>query len=216
MTSAAATAAARRCPVVGAAVSRLVGEPLGQAAVPRPLHGPLPRLVDRPDPRSRSASRSTTAARARPRRAGRSAGTGTTPISPSGTTRTSVPRSSRACELAGLAVLITVPLGVALAIGLTRWRGRGAGHVSVRLARPARHARDRHGRRSLPRVPAAAHVRAARDHGAGDRPRHLLAHVRAHHRARTADIDRAGVRGGGAGSRRVRRSRRSASRSCRC
>jgi spermidine/putrescine transport system permease protein len=30
-------------------------------------------------------------------------------------------------RLAGLAVLITVPLGVALAIGLTRWRGRGAG-----------------------------------------------------------------------------------------
>jgi spermidine/putrescine transport system permease protein len=30
-------------------------------------------------------------------------------------------------RLAGFAVLITVPLGVALAIGLTRWRGRGAG-----------------------------------------------------------------------------------------
>ena len=30
-------------------------------------------------------------------------------------------------RLAGLAVLITVPLGVALAIGLTRWRGRAAG-----------------------------------------------------------------------------------------
>ena len=30
-------------------------------------------------------------------------------------------------RLAGLAVVITVPLGVALAIGLTRWRGRGAG-----------------------------------------------------------------------------------------
>ncbi len=30
-------------------------------------------------------------------------------------------------RLAGLAVLITVPLGIALAIGLTRWRGRGAG-----------------------------------------------------------------------------------------
>jgi spermidine/putrescine transport system permease protein len=30
-------------------------------------------------------------------------------------------------KLAGLAVLIAVPLGVALAIGLTRWRGRAAG-----------------------------------------------------------------------------------------
>ena len=30
-------------------------------------------------------------------------------------------------RLAAIAVLITVPLGVALAIGLTRWRGRGAG-----------------------------------------------------------------------------------------
>jgi spermidine/putrescine transport system permease protein len=30
-------------------------------------------------------------------------------------------------RLAGIAVLVTVPLGVALAIGLTRWRGRGSG-----------------------------------------------------------------------------------------
>ena len=30
-------------------------------------------------------------------------------------------------RLAAIAVLLTVPLGVALAIGLTRWRGRGAG-----------------------------------------------------------------------------------------
>ncbi len=30
-------------------------------------------------------------------------------------------------RLAAIAVLVTVPLGVALAIGLTRWRGRGAG-----------------------------------------------------------------------------------------
>jgi spermidine/putrescine transport system permease protein len=30
-------------------------------------------------------------------------------------------------KLAAIAVLVTVPLGVALAIGLTRWRGRGAG-----------------------------------------------------------------------------------------
>jgi spermidine/putrescine transport system permease protein len=30
-------------------------------------------------------------------------------------------------RLAGIAVLVTVPLGVALAVGLTRWRGRGSG-----------------------------------------------------------------------------------------
>ncbi|GIU96141.1 MAG: polyamine ABC transporter permease [Gaiellaceae bacterium] len=30
-------------------------------------------------------------------------------------------------RLAGIAVLVTVPLGTALAIGLTRWRGRGSG-----------------------------------------------------------------------------------------
>ncbi len=30
-------------------------------------------------------------------------------------------------RLAAIAVLVTVPLGVALAIGLTRWKGRGAG-----------------------------------------------------------------------------------------
>jgi spermidine/putrescine transport system permease protein len=33
-------------------------------------------------------------------------------------------------RLAGIAVLVTVPLGVALAIGLTRWRGRGAGSAN--------------------------------------------------------------------------------------
>jgi len=38
-------------------------------------------------------------------------------------------------RLATIAVLVTVPLGVALAIGLTRWRGRGAGQ---RRGRPPR------------------------------------------------------------------------------
>jgi spermidine/putrescine transport system permease protein len=33
-------------------------------------------------------------------------------------------------RLAGIAVLVTVPLGVALAIGLTRWRSRGAGSAN--------------------------------------------------------------------------------------
>ncbi len=33
-------------------------------------------------------------------------------------------------RLAGIAVLVTVPMGVALAIGLTRWRGRGAGSAN--------------------------------------------------------------------------------------
>ena len=33
-------------------------------------------------------------------------------------------------RLAGIAVLVTVPLGVALAIGLTRWRGRGSGSAN--------------------------------------------------------------------------------------
>ena len=44
-------------------------------------------------------------------------------------------------RLSAIAVLIAVPLGVALAIGLTRWRGRGAGtsrFVSARAARDAR------------------------------------------------------------------------------
>lgn len=39
-------------------------------------------------------------------------------------------------RLAGLAILITVPLGVALAIGLTRWRGRGAGTAGYTALAP--------------------------------------------------------------------------------
>ena len=38
--------------------------------------------------------------------------------------------------LAGLAMLIATPLGVALAIGLQRWRGRGAGVSNVMMLLP--------------------------------------------------------------------------------
>ena len=38
--------------------------------------------------------------------------------------------------LAGLAMLIATPLGVALAIGLQRWRGRGAGVSNVLMLLP--------------------------------------------------------------------------------
>ena len=34
-------------------------------------------------------------------------------------------------ELAALAMLIATPLGVALALGLQRWRGRGSGTANV-------------------------------------------------------------------------------------
>ena len=67
-------------------------------------------------------------------------------------------------QLAAIAVAVTVPLGVALAIGLTRWRGRAAGTVEVRLAHPARHAGDRDGRRAVPalRQPADDSSRSGR------------------------------------------------------
>ena len=38
--------------------------------------------------------------------------------------------------LAGLAMLIATPLGVALAIGLQRWRGRGSGVSNVLMLLP--------------------------------------------------------------------------------
>ena len=165
---------------------------------------------------SRSASRSTRAGRARPPRAGRFAGTRAIRTSPSSTTRRCTRRSLQSLRLAGIAVLVTVPLGVALAIGLTRWRGRGAGTsrgVSLAtLVTPE----IVMGTALLLVFVDAPDVHPARHGRAGDRPHHVLARLRRDHRARAAARDRAGVRGGGAGPRRVARSKRSGSRCCRC
>ena len=183
----------------------LAREPVGEAAVPPPLHARSTSRGRSSRSSSRSASRSTRAGRARPRRAGRSAGTGATPTSPSGTTRPAHGALSRASRLAAIAVALTVPLGVALAIGahaLARPRRRRRRAASRSLT--ARDARDRHGRRAPPRLRQPSDVHPARD----DRRRRSgtsrsRSSFVAHHRARAPALDRAGVRGGRARPRRV-------------
>ena len=76
-------------------------------------------------------------------------------------------------------------------------------NVTCRLARDARHARDRHGDGAAPRLRPPADVRPARNRRAGDRAHHLLARLRRDHRPRPAARDRAAVRGGRSRPRRV-------------
>ena len=105
---------------------RFVGEPVGEAALPRPLHGALPRLVDRPDPHRDPllVQRGPVALDLQ----GWSLRwyTGDPDLSVLHDTELSS-ALLQSLRLAAIAVLVTVPLGLALAIGLTRWRGRGAG-----------------------------------------------------------------------------------------
>ena len=62
-------------------------------------------------------------------------------------------------KLALLAVIVTVPLGAALALGVTRWRARTAG-ANRTVAVPAGHPRDRDGRLAPARLREPAHLRA--------------------------------------------------------
>ena len=118
-------------------------------------------------------------------------------------------------KLAGLDMLIAVPLGVGLAIGLTRWRGFGAQAGELPDAVPARHARDRDGGVAAPRLRHALQG-PARDDGAGARSGDLLDLVRRARRPEPPALDRPRVRGGGARSRRLRASARCGSCCCRC
>ena len=61
-------------------------------------------------------------------------------------------------KLAAWDVLIAVPIGVILALGLARWRARGSGGVELPDAVPAGHARDRDGRVAAAAVHPALHV----------------------------------------------------------
>ena len=88
---------------------------------------------------------STPAARAASGRASRSAGGGATPRSRSSTTPALHMRSSTASCSPALDMLIATPLGVLLALGLARWRGRGSGVANSLMLDPAGDARDRHG-----------------------------------------------------------------------
>ena len=45
-------------------------------------------------------------------------------------------RSSTRCSSAVICVLVATPLGVALALGLQRWRGRGGGTVNTLMLLP--------------------------------------------------------------------------------
>ena len=103
-------------------------------------------------------------------------------------------------------VLIATPLGVALALGLQRWRGPGGGTINTRDAAAARDARDRDGRGAAAALPPGAARDRARLDGAGDRAGDVHALVRRRDRARSARLDRQGLRGG------RRRPRRAAAR----
>ena len=144
---------------------------VGEAALP--LGGRWPRISFGRLCRSssRSASRSTRAARARRPRAvdalvlGRpDLSVAARPDAASGAFSKPQARRTRHPDLA--------PLGVALALGLTRWRGRGAGSARFVTLFPLVDARDRDGRRALPRFQPPCSRRAA-----SARPRRLLGHV---------------------------------------
>ena len=75
--------------------------------------------------------------------------------------------------------------------------GSRGGDVARRLPRDARHAGDRDGNGAPARVRPRPDVHPARHDRAGDRPHHLLARLRRHHRPRATARDRARVRGGG-------------------
>ena len=128
------------------------------------ITGALHPLVDHPVADRDRCSPSTTAARGRPGRASRSAGSRARPAA-----SCTIRRCSDALEhtllLAVICVAVAVPLGVALALGLQRWRGRGARHGQHADAAAARDARDRDGRRAAPALPA-------------DLPRHRARHRR--------------------------------------
>ena len=109
-------------------------------------------------------------------------------------------------ELAALDMLIATPLGVLLALGLARWRGRGSGVANGLMLVPL----------VTPEIVMAAslllvftqlalvpftlvHLGTA---GAGGRPGDVLAVLRGRDRPQPAGLDRPGVRGGRPRSRR--------------
>ena len=106
-------------------------------------------------------------------------------------------------RLAGFAIAIAVPLGVALALGITRWRGRAARPANLLALSTLVTPEIVMGSALLTRLRQPAHVHAARDTRPAHGPRHVLAGVRAARRARPSRLDRPGVRGGGHGPRRL-------------
>ena len=176
---------------------------MGEAAVPRALHGALPRLVDRPDPHrdpllvqrgpvpldGPGLVPSLVLGRPGPLRPPR-------PRSPAR-------RSCRACGSPRSPCSSPCRSGVALAIGLTRWRGRGSGTArGISLATLV-----------TPEIVMGTALLLVFVHlltfiqlgtvGAGDRAHHVLPRLRRDHRPGAPARDRAGVRGGSARPRRV-------------
>ena len=110
-------------------------------------------------------------------------------------------------ELAALDMLIATPLGFLLAIGLSRWRGRGSGAANFLMLVPL----------TTPELAMAVSLLLvftqlsilpftrdrARHHRPGDRPGHLLGLLRGGDRAQPAGRDRPRIRGGGARPRRL-------------
>ena len=101
-------------------------------------------------------------------------------------------------KLAVLDVLIATPIGVLLALGLARWRGRGSGASNFLMLFPLVTPEIVMGVSLLllfTQLLTFVHTGTA---GPGARPRHLLDQLRGGDRARPAVLDRAPVRGGGA------------------
>ena len=103
-------------------------------------------------------------------------------------------------RLATLTTLVAVPLGVAFAIGLDRWRGRLAAGFNFQMLLSFVLPRDP--ARGGPAVPVhqPAQGRPAGHRGPAARPGHLPALLPGDHLPGPAAVDRPRVRGGGHGS----------------
>ena len=124
------------------------------------------------------------------------------PVACSATRRCS-PRSSTRCSWRVLVMVISVPLGTALALGMRRWRGPVAGATGHPAAAAAGDARAGLRRRPVPALHDRVRRHRAGDDGAGDRPGDVHAVVGRADRARAAGDDRRRRRGGGGRPRRA-------------
>ena len=106
-------------------------------------------------------------------------------------------------KLGLLVTLVTVPLGVALAIGLDRWHGRLPQRCQRAAAAVLRAPRDPAGGRAALRGDDAGAAGDSRDERPGGRPGDLPAGLPGDPGARPAGDDRLRPRGGGDGPRRL-------------
>ena len=109
---------------------------------------------------------------------------------------------NQSLKLAILTMLVATPIGVALALGLARWRGTGRESLQSPDADPAGHSRDRDGRGPVPGLRRGVRLRSVRDLDPVPGACHVLDLVRGDHRPGASVCDRKGLRGGRHGPRR--------------